>query len=460
MVYDSEAGRATILLAGDCMVTRRFSHFREEAFLKLATNVREADFSLTNAEMLFHNYESPPSYVSGGTYMRADPRVIEDLQWLGMDAVSTANNHALDFGVGGIVSNIRNLDRAGLAHAGTGSCLEEARRPTYVETRAGRVALIAATASGSAECFAGEQWRLGRGRPGANLIRFGTEYVVPPDEYRMLYRLAGSFHRLEPVATGSRDYAWLAAGEWPEHSFYCRDFNSEWQYPVPDGIRVTLGESTARRLHPLQADLEANLRWIREARRMADWVIVSLHDHEQGASVDAPSDVSVRFAHAAIDAGADVFFGHGPHRDRGIEIYNGRPVFYSLGHFFVENDSVEYIPWDGMVRQGVAQWDCTPGDFYDSRSGAEIDGEFQGSAGRESAWRDVIARVRFSDRTLEGVDLIPIDMGYRLPRSQRGRPVIATGSVAEGALQDMFRLSQPFGTKIEIDDNRANVCLY
>lgn len=39
-----------------------------------------------------------------------------------------------------------------------------------------------------------------------------------------------------------------------------------------------------------------------------------------------------------IDAAADVVVGHGPHVLRGIEVYKGRPIFYSLANFIFEND--------------------------------------------------------------------------------------------------------------------------
>lgn len=42
-----------------------------------------------------------------------------------------------------------------------------------------------------------------------------------------------------------------------------------------------------------------------------------------------------------IDAGAGIVVGHGPHVLRGIEVYKGRPIFYSLANFIVENDLVE-----------------------------------------------------------------------------------------------------------------------
>jgi hypothetical protein len=69
--------------------------------------LRAAGVSITNAETLFHNFEGAPISDSGsyGTYAQFDPVVIDDLKWLGLDMVSTANNHAVDYGEVGILTN-------------------------------------------------------------------------------------------------------------------------------------------------------------------------------------------------------------------------------------------------------------------------------------------------------------------------------------------------------------------
>ena len=52
--------------------------------------------------------------------MTTEPKLLEDLKWLGINMVSCANNHAFDYGEGGVLANIRHLDEAGIVHAGTG----------------------------------------------------------------------------------------------------------------------------------------------------------------------------------------------------------------------------------------------------------------------------------------------------------------------------------------------------
>lgn len=85
-------------------------------------------------------------------------------------------------------------------------------------------------------------------------------------------------------------------------------------------------------------------RVVGEMRRNADIVVVSFHGGAEGrAFTHVPHKMETafgenrgdveKFAHMAIDAGADVVYGHGPHVPRAAELYKDKPVFYSLGNF-------------------------------------------------------------------------------------------------------------------------------
>jgi len=91
-------------------------------------------------------------------------------------------------------------------------------------------------------------------------------------------------------------------------------------------------------------DLEAATALVQEAAERADIVVVAMHAGAEGrdAAHVQPGPESflsenrgdpVRFAHAAIDAGADLVIGTGPHVLRGLEWYGGRLIAYSLGSF-------------------------------------------------------------------------------------------------------------------------------
>jgi hypothetical protein len=67
-----------------------------------------------------------------------------------------------------------------------------------------------------------------------------------------------------------------------------------------------------------------------------------------------------------IDAGADVFVGHGPHVLRGIEIYKGKPIFYSLSNFIFQNETVLRMPEDSYEEYSLSD-DAQPADYLDAR---------------------------------------------------------------------------------------------
>lgn len=100
------------------------------------------------------------------------------------------------------------------------------------------------------------------------------------------------------------------------------------------------------------------LRRIDEAKRQADYVLVSIHAHEmEGETKEKPAEFLKTFARACIDQGAHAVIGHGPHIVRGIEIYKNRPIFYSLGNFIFQNDTVSCLPAEFYEKYGLGHDD-------------------------------------------------------------------------------------------------------
>lgn len=82
---------------------------------------------------------------------------------------------------------------------------------------------------------------------------------------------------------------------------------------------------------------DAPLRAIRALRLQVDVVLVSVHFGVEGEPKPGPKQT--HFAHAVIDAGADVLIGHHPHVLQSVEIYRERPIVYSLGNFLFGKQS-------------------------------------------------------------------------------------------------------------------------
>ncbi len=87
--------------------------------------------------------------------------------------------------------------------------------------------------------------------------------------------------------------------------------------------------------HVAKAGREAVIAGVKAARATpgVDFVVVSYHGGEEYVSV--PLQLAVDLHHAAIDAGADAVLGHHPHVTQGIEIFKGKPIFYSLGNYLM-----------------------------------------------------------------------------------------------------------------------------
>jgi poly-gamma-glutamate synthesis protein (capsule biosynthesis protein) len=446
MSYEAEGGNFTIALAGDTMLTRKLTPFKEKKFLELREILRGADAAFANLEGTVHTWDEGTPGITQGTFMTTEPKLLEDLKWLGINLVCCANNHAFDYGENGVLANIRHLDEAGIVHAGTGKNLAEARAPGYLDTPNGRVALIATTAAFRQWNQAGEQRPDLRGRPGINPLAFETTYRVDKAVFEQLQR-------------ASRELGFEMSKERARKHFY-----SDKEIPDDKAAELVLlgnryvmdqGFSIATKANP--RDLNDNLRWIREARRQADWVVVSAHCHEFGgkalltantrAELEEPADFVADFAHQVIEAGADIFVSHGPHFPLGIEIYQGRPIFYSVGNLIFQNETVGFFPADAYERFDL-DLKATPSDFLDARTS----GGKKGHPSEPAYWENMFAVCDFRKRTLKEIKIYPIDQGFGRPRPQRGRPVLAEGEVAHRVIERVTRLSQRYGTKISNRD--------
>jgi len=132
MIYQAAKGDFAIALTGDSMLTRRLTLFKEERFLALRETLRGADAAFTNLEGTVHTWDEGTPGITQGTFMTTEPKLLDDLKWLGVNLVSCANNHAFDYGEGGVLANIKHLNDAGIAHAGTGQISpRRARRLTW-----------------------------------------------------------------------------------------------------------------------------------------------------------------------------------------------------------------------------------------------------------------------------------------------------------------------------------------
>jgi poly-gamma-glutamate capsule biosynthesis protein CapA/YwtB (metallophosphatase superfamily) len=200
---------------------------------------------------------------------------------------------------------------------------------------------------------------------------------------------------------------------------------------------------------PNHTDSQRILQSIRDARQHADLVIVYQHNHVFGnhsfATIFtegmqerlAPNDWLKKWTHAEVDAGADIIVMHGAPLLHGVEIYRGRPIFYDLGNFI---------------------YNVPPTLTY-------IDEPMN--------WESAVAYVRFEGKNLNSISFRPIamnnvgegqpDIHNQYANNQflhtRGLPSPVTGARAGYILQRLADASKPFGTRVEIKGDTAEIKL-
>jgi poly-gamma-glutamate capsule biosynthesis protein CapA/YwtB (metallophosphatase superfamily) len=409
----------TLALTGDSIINQRLSVFKEPEFTRLFDLIRGADAAFTNLETLFHDYEMPPAHESGGTWMRTEPPILKELVWAGFDLVSRANNHAGDFGPAGSALTSKYVREAGLVEAGVGNSLAEAREAKFLETPKARVALVSTASTFPPHSRAGNTRGDMPARPGLNPLRFTTTYVITAERMADLRRVAAELSGNPPGSGDTLNFG---------------------------GRRYVVGAQPGTRTEPVKEDVEAIARVVRSAAALADIVIVSLHCHESGANRSIPADFIPVFARAVVDAGADVFVGHGPHVLRGIEIYKGKPIFYSLSNFIFQNETLLRMPSDSYEQYGLDDDVAQTSDYLDAR----YDKDRRSFPADAEYWDSVTAMTKWDGSNLVEVQLHPITLGYKTSRAERGRPRLASGADAARILEMLVSRSKPFGATVKV----------
>lgn len=140
-----------LALAGDTMLGRGVAEAirkRSPASLfsdDLVDVVHEADLFVLNLECCISERGEPWPDPAKPFFFRAPPQAVEALAGLGVDCVTLANNHALDYGEVALLDTQRYLTEAGIAVVGAGSDREEARRPAVLEKDGIRVRVVGVT---------------------------------------------------------------------------------------------------------------------------------------------------------------------------------------------------------------------------------------------------------------------------------------------------------------------------
>ncbi|MBI4332840.1 MAG: CapA family protein [Chloroflexi bacterium] len=311
-------------------------------------------------------------------YGRVHPDNVKSLLHGGFDVVSHASNHCFDYGPEALLETIEVLRRNRIHVIGVGKDLKEARRPAILERKGVKVGFLAYNFELTPECEAREE------KPGSVPIRVSTYYEA-----------------------------------------------QDWGPGQPPKI-ITI---------PLEDDVRTMEEDIRQLRRQVDVLVVSMH---WGVHF-VPGMLAMyqpAVGHRAIDAGADLIVGHHPHLIKGIEVYKGRVIFYSLGNFAMETPR-HLKPPPGVKGDRISalyrKWRVEPGW---ERYGAPPDTRYS-----------MVARCAVSKSGIQRVSFLPVWC------NQRAEPEIL--SPGDPRFQDVLHYAEPWceelGTTLTVEGDEVVV---
>ena len=215
-------------------------------------------------------FDAEESIAAKTGWHHSDKRMVKGLVHAGFDVVWCANN--VHFGERAVMESLGVLDKNKISHAGAGANWEEARKPAVLKRRGTRFGFLAYSS-----VFHPVGQAAGPDSPGIATVRGVTYYEPHP----RVFEMPGA-----PARTIS----------------------------FPDPVELGAMKEDIRRL-----------------RSRVDVLTVAFH-----WGVSSRTELAMyqpTLGHEAVDAGADLVVGQHPHVPQAVEIYKGRPIFYSLGNF-------------------------------------------------------------------------------------------------------------------------------
>lgn len=279
------AGAATLLLLGDINVEQRADP--ASALVHIGPTLRKADLVYGNLEGLLVKSEGPDRDIPDKSgWQHIGPEAVRALKTGNIAVVGVANNVA--YGRQNILKSLAVLDANHILHTGAGANLEEAHRPAIVERKGVRFGFLQYTA----KWYEADQQIATATAAGVARVysRNGTT-VDPADLDRIREDIAKLRRSVDIVVVSSHNRDGMGR-EIPESG------------PGGNGELAAGGASRDLLFAPIPL----------------------------GARFSQAEDYQRQLARAAIDAGADIAYGHGSHVLQGVEVYKGKPIFYCLGN--------------------------------------------------------------------------------------------------------------------------------
>lgn len=399
----------TIAVTGQSLIKHDIRNIRTPGLDAVGQTLAKSDFAFTNFEStIFGSHGGWP--LKGSFFGSSQPVVLDTLQSLGFQGLALSNNHAFDLGSPGVLSTLEEVERRGFLHAGLGHNKTAAARAGRATFGGRKLALVAMDGGPGPDFMYASDASPGRPeRPGINRLKLTQVIDVDAEAFAQLTAIR------EKVGYTSQD---LGNDSQPDDK------------PVVDELtEIALARGLYRRAQVFgrnvkidEDDLTRNLDAITAAARDGCHVVAYLHHHHWASDWHQVAAWVGSMAKRCIDAGASMFVSHGAPVLQPVEIYQGKPIFYSLGNFIFH------------LRPGKSKWTD------------------------RKIWESVIGLCTFDeDGALKAMEFHPVMIGGvtafdpdRL--DQRVAPEIASGDDAHRILERFKQQCRGFGTHIRITD--------
>jgi poly-gamma-glutamate synthesis protein (capsule biosynthesis protein) len=406
-----------IFLAGDAMITLPWSHVDAPEFCALVARMRAADVTIINLETVIHSFKGYAQANSGGTWTASPPIIAGELAWAGVDMVSHANNHAFDYGSEGLMETHQHVTKAGIVISGSGKDLQHARSHGSLVRGGWRVAHLSLAATFVPYGRASRSRSDLRGRPGVNPLTVIDKTIITIPE-----RFKSWMQRIDKLLRNDQTKY--------EKSRFIR-FGK--QFVVGDSFYIERGKRLDHK------ERSENLKAIAEASNHSDITVVSLHSHDESKWLR-------NFVLHAIATGADIVHVHGCHDLRGIELLNGRPVFYGLGDFVFQTAQVAPLPSEAYEAVGLDE-SASPADLREASKPWDLNC-------KPWVFRGCAAELLYEGNQLRRIELCPLDLQFGAAMADLGRPQIADKQLGRQIIEQVSSASARFGTEIHYDSKR------
>jgi poly-gamma-glutamate capsule biosynthesis protein CapA/YwtB (metallophosphatase superfamily) len=300
----------TMLLLGDINIQHRADPV--DALRYVRETLNSADIVYGNLEGLLVKSEGPGKDIPDkGGWQHIGPEAVLALKAGNIRAVGLANNVA--YGPANIMRTLAILDANGIAHTGAGANIDEAHKPAIVECKGVRIGFLQYTG----KWYAQDQQIAAANRPGVARIMSRDGITIDESD---LKRMREDIRRLRPMVD---------------------------LLVVSSHNRDGLGR-------PLAPELTADTRPVKAGEENANDTASMLSPIPLGPQFAQTEPYQKRLSREAIDAGADIVYGHGSHVLQGVDVYRGKPVLYCLGNFAM--DWIRMSPnKEGMVARVVIE---------------------------------------------------------------------------------------------------------